>query len=285
LRSISNVLPALPGFSPPPARAPWPVWRNSVAGPVRFAPMTRKEAASFWHKARAWDRTEHRPGRHGGIIGRTALAVFYALALDFQNFRTGRLDPSLDSIADKAGCCRRAVVDALARLRDLGMIAWQRRCEEDRDESGRFRLRQRTNAYAVLPPSQWRGYRSNDPPPPDPATLGAPERVPGPIEAAVAELTHGQRKASLTVLEADPGNTLALALASLGRAIDAREARQFTGVHKLPGNTTPESNPTGTNRFAAPQPAAGAPNPITEDEVEAEKARQLRILLGTGPPS
>ena len=146
--SISAVLP---GF--PQTRTPWPVWRGSVAGSVRFVAMSRKQAAQLWHKARAWDRATHRPGRHGGVIGRTALAVFYALAFDFQNFRTGRLDPSLDAIAHKAGCCRRAVVDALARLAELGLITWRRRCEETRDAEGRFRLRQRTNAYAVLPPS------------------------------------------------------------------------------------------------------------------------------------
>ena len=215
--SISAVLP---GF--PQTRAPWPVWRGSVIAPVRFAAMTRKTAAKLWHAARKWDRETRQPGRHGGIIGRTALTVFYVLAFDFQNFRTGRLDPSLDMIAAKAGCCRRAVVDALAHLRDLGLLHWQRRCEETRDAEGRFRLRQRTNAYGLLPPSQWRGYRDNDPPPPpDPATLGAPERVPDPIEAAVAEITSGQRKAAVAALEADPRDRLAMALAALGRAVGA----------------------------------------------------------------
>src|SRR4051794_28864444 len=51
LLSISAVLP---GFSQ--TRSPWPVWRGSVAGPVRFATMSRKAAAKLWHKARRWDR-------------------------------------------------------------------------------------------------------------------------------------------------------------------------------------------------------------------------------------
>src|SRR3954468_17394373 len=158
LRSISFVLP---GFSQ--TRAPWPVWRSSVAGPVRFAAVSRKQAAKLWHKARQWDRETRRPGRHGGVIGRTALATLYVLLFDFLNYRIGRLDPSLDAIAAKAGCCRRAVVDALARLRDLGLLTWQRRCEEHRDAEGRFRLRQRTNAYGLLPPSQWRGLSRQRP--------------------------------------------------------------------------------------------------------------------------
>ena len=171
-------------------RAPWPVWRGSVAGPVRFAAMSRKQAAKLWHKARRWDRETRQPGRHGGIIGRTALDVLYVLLFDFLNYRTGRLDPSLDTIAAKAGCCRRAVVDALARLRDLGLLHWQRRCEETRDAEGRFRLRQRTNAYGLLPPSQWRGYRDNDPPPPIPTRWARLSAIPDPIEAAVAEITQ-----------------------------------------------------------------------------------------------
>src|SRR4051812_2900352 len=155
LRSISAVLPALSGFSNPQSCAPWPVWRGSIAGPVRFAPLSRKQAARLWHAARRWDRATRQPGRHGGIIGRTALAAMYALLFDFLNHRTGRLDSSLDAIAAKAGCCRRAVVDALARLRDLGLLAWQRRCEETRDAEGRVRVRQRAKPHRLVPPSQW----------------------------------------------------------------------------------------------------------------------------------
>ena len=221
MRSISGILPALPGFSVPQPRAPWPVWRNSVASEVRFAPISRKAAAKLWHAARRWDRETRQRGRHGGAIGRTALGALYVLLFDFLNHRTGRLDPSLEAIAAKAGCCRRAVVNAIRRLRDLGLLAWQRRCEEDRDAEGRFRLRQRTNAYGILPTSQWRGYRDTDPPPPSRDVLGAPAPVPDPIEAAVAELANGQRMASLTALEADPGDQLALALAGLGRAMGA----------------------------------------------------------------
>ena len=215
LLSISVVLP---GF--PQTRAPWPVWRSSVPGPVRFAAISRKQAAKLWHKARRWDRETRRPGRHGGVIGRTALATLYTLLFDFLNHRTGRLDPSLDAIAHKAGCCRRAVVDALARLRDLGLLFWQRRCEETatpRATSG--------CASAPTPTGYCRRHNGEAigtrPPPPDPTTLGAPERVPDPLEAAVAELTNGQRMAALATLEADPGDKLASALAALGRAMGA----------------------------------------------------------------
>jgi hypothetical protein len=58
------------------------------------------------------------------------------------------------AIARKANLCERAVANALKRLRELGVLNWVRRCAESwRD--GRFVLEQQTNAYAVLPESQW----------------------------------------------------------------------------------------------------------------------------------
>jgi hypothetical protein len=61
------------------------------------------------------------------------------LIFDFLNFRTGRLDPSYAAIARKAGVCVRAVATALARLRELGILNWVRRCAESWRE-GRFVL-------------------------------------------------------------------------------------------------------------------------------------------------
>jgi len=251
------------------------VWRNSVAGPVRFTPMSRKDVAKLWHKARAWDRETRQPGRHGGIIGRTALDVLYVLTFDFLNYATGRLDPSHDAIAAKVGCCPRTVGTALAKLRDLGVLGWLRRCEEDRGEDGRFRLRQRTNAYALLPSSGWKGYRDNAPPPPDPATLGAPEHIPDPmIEAAVAELIHGQRKAAVAALEVDPNDKLATTLTAFYRE---RETGEITGRQQVPGNIPLGSIHTGDDRLIDPRPP--------DDDREALKQWHIARLLGTNKPN
>jgi hypothetical protein len=93
---------------------------------------------------------------------------------DFLNHRTGRLDPSYAAIARKAGVCVRTVATALKRLRELGILNWVRRCAESW-RAGRFVLEQDTNAYAVLPETQWRGYRPPaEPPVPAPGTWGAP---------------------------------------------------------------------------------------------------------------
>jgi hypothetical protein len=169
----------LPGFTAlARTYAPWPVWSGSVAKPVRFAPMPKKAAVRLWHRARDFDRGTHQVGRHGGAVGHTALAVLHALVFDFLNHRTGRLDPSYAAIAAKAGVCVRTVATALARLRELGVLAWVRRCAESWQD-GRFVLEQETNAYAVLPESQWRGYRPPpEPPGPAPGTWGEPPPLP-----------------------------------------------------------------------------------------------------------
>jgi len=220
MRSIGYALPPLPGFAGGKTYAAWPVWRDSARDEVRFLPLSKKEAARRWHKARRFDRQTHEPGKHGGAIGRTGLAVLYALLFDFLDYTTGRLDPSYDAIAAKAGVCRRAAVAACRRLKDLGLLHWQRRCREAKDELGRFRLAQETNAYAVLPPANWLGYQEPpEAPPPHPTTWGAVPALPDAISQAVDELRHEQRRTALEALESDPSNRLARALAELGRAV------------------------------------------------------------------
>ena len=171
--SLPHLLPPLPGLTAlSQTYAPWPVWTGSTTQPVRFAPMAKKAAVRLWHRARDFDRGTHQPGHHGGALGHTGLAVLHALIFDFLNHRTGRLDPSYAAIAAKAGVCVRTVASALKRLRELGILNGVRRCAE-RWADGRFVLEQETNAYAVLPESQWRGYRPPaEPPGPAPGTWG-----------------------------------------------------------------------------------------------------------------
>lgn len=222
MRSIAYALPALPGpgFAPPKTYAPWPVWRDSTTENVRFVPLPKKKAAQLWHKAKRFDCRTHATGKHGGVLGRTALDVLYALLFEFLDYATGRLDPSYDEIARKAGVCRRTVGTALAKLRDFGLLFWQRRSKPAQDAEGAFELVQDTNAYAVLSPTNWKGYREPSPsPPPEPGTWGDHPPLPDLIEQAAAEVRHGQRRAALDLLALDPGDGLAGALARLGRAV------------------------------------------------------------------
>jgi hypothetical protein len=205
-----------------PTRAPWPVWSGSTTVPLRFVGMPKKAAVRLWHRARDLDRGTHQPGQHGGAVGHAGLQVLHALIFDFLNFRTGRLDPSYVAIAAKAGVCVRTVASALQRLKALGILNWVRRCAERRDADGRFVLEQETNAYAVLPESQWRGYRpSQEPPGPAPGTWGEPPRVLSAVAQAALESDLGGK---VQALASDPKDGLAAALSRLGRAFMARDS-------------------------------------------------------------
>jgi hypothetical protein len=219
---LSHLLPPLPGLTAlSRTYAPWPVWSDSTTQTVRFQPMPKKQAVRLWHRARDFDRGTHQPGRHGGAVGPTALQVLHTLIFDFLNHRTGRLDPSYAAIAHKAGVCIRTVATALVRLRELGILNWVRRCTESWRE-GRFVLEQETNAYAVLPDSQWRGYRPPAAPPaPAPGTWGEPAPVPDAVTLARLET---DMMGKVMALASDPKDRLARALASLGRVFMVRDS-------------------------------------------------------------
>ena len=207
--SIGELLPGLPAFNGGKTYAPSPVWKDSTTTQGRFAPLPKKQAARIWHKARRFDRQTHQPGKHGGAIGRMALNVLYALLFEFLDYHTGRLDPSYNGIARKAGVCRRAVASALQRLKSLGLLHWLRRCTEGRDALGRLTLTQDTNAYAILPPSQWRGYVEPTQPDMHSSEWGATPSLSSVIEqASVARKDGGGIRAMLTQLDADPGDRL-----------------------------------------------------------------------------
>jgi len=211
----------LPCLPLPQTYAAWPVWSDSTKQTVSFQPMPKKAAVRLWHRARDFDRGTHKSGKHGGEVGPTALQVLHALIFDFLNHRTGRLDPSYEAIAHKAGLCVRAVATALARLKKLKILNWVRRCAESwRD--GRFVLEQQTNAYAVLPDTQWKGYRPPlEAPGPAPGTWGEPAPMPDVLAQAALET---DMRGKVAVLASDAGNALAAAWARVGRAMMVRDS-------------------------------------------------------------
>jgi hypothetical protein len=218
---MAYAFPTLPGFAGAKTFAAWPVWRDSTSSTVKFQALPKRQAVRLYHKARRFERATRQVGRQDGALGRNGLLVLHALLFDFLNYASGRLDPSYAKIADKACISARSVARGLARLKAAGVVHWLRRCSESRDELGRFRLEQDTNAYAVLPSAQWRGfYEPPEAPPPHPTSWGAMPPLPSPIEQALLDRADGSPDRSiLTVLESDPGDGLAAALARLGRAI------------------------------------------------------------------
>ncbi len=214
--SRPRLFPALPGLIAGLARtasAAWPVWRDSVRKEVKFAPLPKRQAVKLYHDARRLERQTRARNRQDGAIGRNGLAVLHAMLFDFLDYASGRLDPSAASIAKAANISERSVWRGLANLRAAGVITWLRRCIEAVVD-GRFVLRQQSNAYGVLPATQWRGYRP--PPAPSPGTWGDHPPLPDAITQASEETSL---EAMARTLDSDPHDGLAAALARMGRNV------------------------------------------------------------------
>jgi hypothetical protein len=217
---LSPALPGFAGYAGPKTYAAWSVWSGSTTKEIKFQPMPKKVATRLWHRARDFDRQTHTKGKHGGALGHAALQVLHTLIFDFLNFMSGRLDPSHAAIARKANVCPRTVATALQKLRTVGILNWVRRCAE-KWEGGRFMLEQETNAYAILPDSQWRGYTPpQELPAPHSDTWGATPPLPSVLEQAAAEIAlGGSLRQTVSLLDSDPSDALSLALARLGRTL------------------------------------------------------------------
>ncbi len=71
----------------------------------------------LYHEARRFERQTRSYGRQDGALGRDGLAVLHALLFDFLNFRSGRLDPSIASIARAAAISVSSAKRGLFRLK------------------------------------------------------------------------------------------------------------------------------------------------------------------------
>lgn len=229
MRQLAYALPQLPGL---PIRsktyAAWPVWSGSTTDNIKW-PQVIKEAVHDWYrKAEDWNARKEIAQRYGGTLGSSAMRVFECLVFKFQNYdsqgpNAGRLDPSYEGIAAETGLGRSTVAVALRRLKQFGLVHWQQRsCHHW--NNGRFELKQITNAYMLLPPTQWLRRvidLPSEPPPPDPETWGAIPPLPDVMTQALEEERQGgSRKTAIALLEQDDNEPNALALAGLFRRIE-----------------------------------------------------------------
>lgn len=224
---------ALPGFYFGKTFAPSPVWKGGTMN-ARFIPIgdtpaaSRKAAAKLYHKAREFERRtrgrvvrkDGKISKQDGAIGRTGLAVLHAFLFDFLNHKTGQLDPAYETIAAAASCSVRTVARALVRLKEAGVISWERQLE-GAVVAGRYCLRQLSNAYAVLRTTSWRGFVDRPPaPPPEPGTWGDHPPIVAGLEAAAEAIRAGAKGANtIAPAESDPGDALGNAIGRLGRFV------------------------------------------------------------------
>jgi hypothetical protein len=177
--------------------------REKVFGAGRAVPLDRNAKARIMAYARAWTARHRLPGQHKGPITRAFLDVLEALLWGFHNSRSGACFPSYERIAEKAGCCRRTVAEALKVLEWAGVLNWQHRITRIRErctdlfgcQGWRWRVIRTSNAYQFIDPQAERNRgvpsKCKNPPGTQDQDLSKPLQTPAidltrPLERALA---------------------------------------------------------------------------------------------------
>jgi hypothetical protein len=103
--------------------------------------------------ARAIERGTYKvraKGKHGGVLGRSALAVFEVL-INIARARQGRVAPGYEALAAIARMSRQTVITAISVLELMGLVTVIRRIKRVRTALG-FKTVQATNAFDIHPP-------------------------------------------------------------------------------------------------------------------------------------
>jgi len=176
--------------------------REKVFGPGRQIPLDRNAKARVAAYARAWDRRHRQPGQRGGALGRAALDVLGALLWAFHNARSGCCFPSYERIAERAGCARSTVAEAIKVLELAGVLTWQNRIARIRErcadlfgrDGWRWRVIRTSNAYSFRDPQpQLAGIPCKS----DQRTGTQNQEIPGYLRPVLRQRTEAQLTADI----------------------------------------------------------------------------------------
>ncbi len=188
--------------------------REKVFGDGRPRPLDRNAKARIMTFARALLRRTEKGKAYGALTAKF-LAVLEALLWSFHNARSGLCFPSYATIAERAGCARSTVAEAIKALEDAGLLTWvnrivriRERCE---DLFGHFGTRTR-----VIRTSN--GYQFNDPK--GAASKGFPSKSDFQSGTSIQESIP--LPATPAPLEIDPITDLGAALLRLKTVVTAR---------------------------------------------------------------
>ena len=133
--------------------------REKVFGDGRPRPLDRNAKVRVMTLARALTRRTE-ASKHYGTVTAKALAVLEALLWGFHNARSGLCFPSYEKIAERAGCARSTVCEAIKALEAAGLLSWVHRLTRIR-ERGPDLLGVWVNRWRVIRTSN--AYHFNDP--------------------------------------------------------------------------------------------------------------------------
>jgi len=190
--------------------------REKLFGDGRPRPLDRNGKARVMFVARALMRRAEKGKAYGAITAK-ALAVLEALLWGFHNARSGLCFPSYAKIAERAGCARSTVAEALKALEAAGVMTWVHRLARVRErcadlfgkEGTRWRVIRTSNGYTFNDPkgAADRGFSSKSD---FPSGTSIQESIPLIAHPALPEL--------------DPSTELGAALSRLQTAMQTRKA-------------------------------------------------------------
>ena len=178
-----------------------------------WKPISRQDTKKTVLAAKRYERINKQFGQRNGPLGHIAIEVLELLA-NLVDFKTGRLEPSIDTIMRKTKRSRDAVVRALKALRQNGFLNWIRRYEETGTEERGPQRRQVSNAYRLsVPPRAVNtlGRFFKTPPLPDDVVQVEADR-----KAFIDEYRNGLQKEERVLFDVGD-NPLGQALARLAR--------------------------------------------------------------------
>jgi len=190
-----------------------------------WSPFDPKDKHRFMVAAERFDDEGKAPGARRGALGLHALKVLRCL-LRLVDYRTGRLDPAINTLAELCKLNRSTVVAALQRLRQAGFLSWIRRFAPTGQRGVRGpQVEQVSNAYRLsLPERAQRLIRRLSPP-----------KLPEDIEADRAARAADRRRMAAE----DETTPMGSALSRLEAAVKARDqARNASRTdHLNPGRS------------------------------------------------
>lgn len=190
-----------------------------------WRPVERKELDRIILAAERFELSGKLTGRKNGPLGGVALEVL-RLFRNVVDFRTGRLDPSLDYLMAKLRRSRAAIVAALKALREHGFLDWLRRYVPTGAQGRRGpQVQQTSNAYRLSLPKRalaMLGRYFQLAPLPDDYSHRQEQQA-AQIETHRAGLTELER----TMMDADPDDPIGAALIHMAESRAARKEREF----------------------------------------------------------
>lgn len=203
---------------------------------IFWQPFDKTQAGRMMTAAERYERATRAKGQRSGRLGSVALEVLREM-LRLVDYRTGRLEPSMQTLCERLRRSKDAVWRALRNLRGAGFLDWIRRYEPTGEQGRGVQVKQTSNAYRLaLPPAAAKllGRRA------EPAPLPADEEQ----RQSERKADHAAMIARLP-LEDQAGEIvddkqLAAVLSRIGKVIAEREsAERAESHHKFNYNERP----------------------------------------------